>query len=118
MCNLEDLSKSELINMVTDLQWKLMQSNPKPEEAEASQIHNYHFAGAKLLNLSLNDLMGSGCILSVHSTKGKELIKPIMMKDGFSAAAVNALMDDFQYSYYTLIQFIPIAKRLPLPLTK
>jgi len=104
------MDENELINNYLCLQNEF--SKLVADQYKASLIHNYFFAGEKLIKLNKDRMMGSGVILSIADLNGKLIVEPIMIKDGLSKESINSLLDDFQYSYNKATEFLPIEKRL------
>lgn len=76
-------------------------------EALAGQIHVYHFADAELSKASTDKLMGSGVVLTLTVLGGREVCKPVLIRDGLSAETINALRADFARSYTLATMFKP-----------
>lgn len=82
-------------------------SRPKPKtraelqrkvlELEAQLASTYHFASATLDKAG--DLKGSGVLLQMHALGGKELITPVVIRDGLSTDTIAALRRDIARSY-------------------
>lgn len=77
----------------------------KVRELEAQLAHAYHFADAYLDKAG--NLMGSGVLLRLDALGGKEIIPPVMIKDGLSPAIIAAIRADLVRSYELAIAFKP-----------
>lgn len=94
-------------------------SKPKPKpktradlqrevtELKAQLAHVYHFASAELHKAGTDRMMGSGVLLQLHANGGRELILPVMIKDGLSADTIEALQRDLARSYELAVAFKP-----------
>ncbi len=109
---LHNLEERELISIILKLQKRLIDVTPC--EYKSGLVHNYHFASNELLKLSRDRMFGSGLILTITDLKGAPKVKPVMVKDGFSVATINSLLDDMQYSYKSAIEFKPTEQRLKI----
>lgn len=85
---------------IAELERKLM-------EAEAQQIHRYHFASCELEKFGINKMMGSGVILELSALGGKAVLTPVMISDGLSAETIAALKADLVRSYNKMVEFKP-----------
>lgn len=79
----------------------------KLREAEASQVHRYHFADATIDKASISRCMGSGVVISLTFLGGKEVFDPVMIRDGLSEETIQALKSDFRRSFVTATEFKP-----------
>ena len=76
-------------------------------EAEALQIHQYHFADAYLAAIKPGSFMGSGVVLQLSAIGGREVVKPVMIKDGLSPETIEAIRADLRRSYELLTELKP-----------
>jgi hypothetical protein len=76
-------------------------------ELDAMLIHQYHFADAYLEAIKPGAFMGSGVILQLSALGGKELFKPVMIKDGLSPETIAAIRRDLVRSYEDAVMFKP-----------
>ena len=76
-------------------------------EAKAELAHVYHFASANLHNASTEHLTGSGVILTLTALGGRVICDPVMIRNGLSMEAVNALKADMVRSYEAATAFKP-----------
>lgn len=77
------------------------------KEAEAAQVHNYHFASASIDKASIDKLMASGVIIELVALGGREIVQPTLIRDGLSKETIEALKSDFLRSYNRAIEFKP-----------
>jgi hypothetical protein len=77
------------------------------KEAVASQVHTYYFAESAIDKVSIDHLLGSGVLLELHFIGGKEAVLPVMIKDGLSAATIDAIKADLARSYSLATAFKP-----------
>lgn len=75
-------------------------------ELRAQLAHVYHFAGTEIHKAG-DRLMGSGVLLQLHALGGRELINPVVIRDGLSTDTIAALQRDFARSYEGAIVFKP-----------
>lgn len=75
-------------------------------ELEAQIASSYHFADASL-NKAGSALMASGCLIQLTALGGRELICPVVIKDGLSDATIAALRADIRRSYDLATAFKP-----------
>jgi len=107
---LDQMDERELKHEVLCLQKVL--GDLQVDEFKSSVCHRYHFASNELLRLNRDRYLGSAVIISIADLKGELLIKPVSFKDGLSNESINALLDDLQYSYDSVIELTPTIKRL------
>lgn len=74
-------------------------------ELEAQMASVYHFADAELHKAQ--SLMGSGVLIQMHALGGRELIKPVVIRDGLSPETIAALRNDLIRSYELATLFKP-----------
>lgn len=67
-------------------------------ELNAQLVHVYHFADATLDGAGKR-LLGSGVLLRLNGLGGKELINPMVIRDGLSDETIAAIRKDIQRSY-------------------
>lgn len=77
------------------------------KELNAQLAHVYHFAHRELPKASTNHMMASGVLLTVTALGGRELMTPVMIKDGLSLDTIEALQRDIKRSYELTIAFKP-----------
>ena len=85
----------------SDLQRKVI-------ELTGQLASTYHFADANLYKAG-QDLFGSGVLLQLHALGGRELIAPVVIRDGLSPETIAALRKDIQRSYELATMFKPKA---------
>ncbi len=74
-------------------------------ELESQMAHTYHFANATLDKTSTKYLMASGVLLQLTGIGGKDLINPVMIKDGLSDETIAAIRADLKRSYDLAVAF-------------
>jgi len=80
------------------LEQKVAELERKLREAEAGSAHVYHFAH-RSLDKAGNNLTGSGVVLTLTVLGGREVCKPVLIRDGLSAETINALKADLVRSF-------------------
>ncbi|MBK3745952.1 hypothetical protein G3A39_43175 [Paraburkholderia aspalathi] len=75
----------------------------KVVELTAQLASTYHFADATLSKAG--DLMGSGVLLQLSALGGRELISPVVIRDGLSPETIAAIRKDIMRSYETATAF-------------
>ena len=68
-------------------------------ELKSQLVHQYHFAQQAIDKASVERMMGSGVILTLTALGGKELVEPVMIKDGLSPETIVAIKRDLYRSY-------------------
>ncbi len=76
-------------------------------EAQAQQIHNYHFASAGIEKASINKCMGSAVIITITALGGREIVAPVAIRNGLSDATIKAIQEDLLRSYNYATEFKP-----------
>jgi len=76
-------------------------------ELEAQLIHVYHFADQYLSAIKPGSYTGSGVLLQLTAIGGREIIPPVMIKDGLSVDTIAAIRRDLVRSYENKIEFKP-----------
>ena len=76
-------------------------------ELNAQLVHVYHFAHRALPKTSTDHLMASGVLITMHAIGGRELITPVVIKNGLSADTIAALQRDLVRSYDLTVAFKP-----------
>ena len=77
-------------------------------ELTAQLASTYHFADATL-DKAGDSLMGSGALLQLSALGGRELINPVVIRDGLSPETIAALRKDILRSYEGATMFKPKA---------
>ena len=93
-------------------------AKPKPQtkadlarrviELEAQLASTYHFASQNLHKAG-SPLMGSGVLVTLTALGGRELICPVVIRDGLSDATIAALRADMVRSFELATAFKPKA---------
>lgn len=86
---------------------RIIELERKLREAEAQQVHVYHFATNELKKASTSALAGSAVILTLTVLGGKELFKPVAIRGGLSDETISALSKDMVRSYEDVVAFKP-----------
>ena len=68
-------------------------------ELKAQLTPTYHYASKALEKASTDHLMASGALLQLTALGGRELISPVVIRDGLSPEAIKALQEDLKRSY-------------------
>ncbi len=76
-------------------------------ELNAQLAHVFYFADNSIDKCGTKYLMGSGVLLQLTGIGGKELIVPVMIKDGLSDATIAAIKADIKRSYDLSVMFKP-----------
>jgi hypothetical protein len=79
------------------------------QEAQAGAAHVYHFATASIPKASTAHLAGSGVVLTLTVLGGREVCKPVLIRDGLSPELVAALTADMVRSYELATLYKPKA---------
>lgn len=75
-------------------------------ELKGQLASSYHFADANLHKAG-EALMASGCVVQLHALGGRELIEPVVIRDGLSPETIAALRRDLARSYELATMFKP-----------
>lgn len=75
-------------------------------ELKAQMASAYHFATATL-DKAGDNLMASGALLRINALGGREIIPPVLIRDGLSKASIDALRADMIRSYDLATMFKP-----------
>lgn len=76
-------------------------------ELESQLIHVYHFADQYLAGIKPGSFTGSGVLLQLTAIGGREIVPPVMIKDGLSADTIAAIRRDLVRSYENMTEFKP-----------
>ena len=74
---------------------------------EAQLASTYHFADANIERASQQHFTASGVVLELTAYNGKEIIPPVMIKDGLSDETIEAIRADLARSYDLAVMFKP-----------
>ena len=77
------------------------------EEALAGQAHVYHFAHRSIDKASTKHLAGSGVVVTFTVLGGREICKPVIIRDGLSDETISALKADFARSFDLATMYKP-----------
>lgn len=78
-------------------------------ELESQLAHRYSFAMTEIDRASIDRLMGSGVLLQLTGIGGKDIINPVVIKDGLSLETIKAIKADLVRSYDLAVMFKPKA---------
>jgi hypothetical protein len=78
---------------------KIAEIERKLTEALAGQSHTYHFAEHGLKTAGFEKLTGSGVVLTLTALGGREIVSPVLIRDGLSPESITALCDDLLRSF-------------------
>lgn len=78
----------------------------KVRELEGQLASTYHFASATLDKAGAA-MMASGVLVQLHALGGRELICPVVIRNGLSDDTIAALRRDMVRSYNEAIEFKP-----------
>jgi len=78
----------------------------KVMELTAQLASSYHFASVTLHKAG-DSLTASGALLQLHALGGRELICPVVIRDGLSADTIAALQRDIARSYTSATELKP-----------
>lgn len=76
-------------------------------ELEAQLAHVYHVADKNLGAMGTEAFMGSGVLVQLTALGGREIIPPVVVKNGLSQATIDALRRDLVRSYENTVAFFP-----------
>lgn len=68
-------------------------------ELTAQLAHVYQFANTEIHRAGVAHRMASGVLLQLTAIGGKEIINPVMIKDGLSDETIAAIRGDLKRSY-------------------
>lgn len=74
-------------------------------ELNAQLFHVYHFANTEIHKASTDKMMASGVLLQLTAIGGKEIINPVMIKDGLSPETIEAIKKDLKRSHDLCVMF-------------
>ena len=77
----------------------------KLRETESYQTHRLHYASIEIDKTSTDRLFGSGVVLSLTLHGGKEVFKPVLIRDGLSNETIAAIKADLVRSYEKATEF-------------
>ena len=77
------------------------------KELNAQLAHVYYFAHQELPKASTKHMMASGVLLTVTALGGRQLMTPVLIRDGLSDDTIAALQRDLVRSYELMMTFKP-----------
>lgn len=81
------------------LRQQLATAERKAGEYLAGQVHQYHAADHYLGSASIDKMMASGVILQLTALGGREIVQPVLIRDGLSNETIEAIRNDLRRSY-------------------
>lgn len=89
------------------LQQQLAAAQRKAMEYLAGQAHQYHYADTNIVKCSTDRMMASGVILTITALGGRELVEPVLIRDGLSPETIDAIQADLRRSYQLAVAHKP-----------
>jgi hypothetical protein len=83
-------------------------------ELKAQLAFRYAFASSDVEKASTKHMMGSGVLLQLTALGGREIIKPVVIRDGLSDETIEALKKDLVSSYELATMHKPTADKEPV----
>lgn len=77
------------------------------KELKAQLAHTYHFVSISLSKAGTDRMMGSGVMLELTALGGRQLIIPVMIRDGLSKETIVAIQKDIIRSYKSIVELKP-----------
>jgi hypothetical protein len=68
-------------------------------ELESQLAHRYRFAELEIDKASTAKMMASGVLLQLTALGGREIINPVVIRDGLSPETIAAIKADLHRSY-------------------
>lgn len=68
-------------------------------ELEAQLVHRHAFADTELHKAGTDRMMGSGVLIQISTLGGKDIINPVVIRDGLSSETISAIRGDLKRSY-------------------
>lgn len=78
--------------------------------ALAGQAHVYHFATEDIKKAGAASMMASGVVITITALGGREIVPPVLVRDGLSDATISALQTDFARSFELATIYKPKGK--------
>ena len=76
-------------------------------ELQAGMAFSYHTADMEIHKTNTKTRMGSGVLLQLSAIGGKDIINPVMIRDGLSDETIECLKKDIARSYELTTMFKP-----------
>ena len=76
-------------------------------ELESQLPHRYEMADTALGKCGTDMNMAGGVLLQLSTLGGKELINPVMIKDGLSDGTIKCIREDLLRSYNLTVMYKP-----------
>lgn len=77
------------------------------KELKAQLARTYHFVSTSLSKTGTDKMMGSGVMLELTALGGRQLIIPVMIRDGLSKETIDAIQKDIIRSYKLTVELKP-----------
>ena len=79
-------------------------------ELESQLAFRYHYACAEITKSSDKYMMGSGVLVQLTALGGREIISPVVIRDGLSEETILAIQKDLIRSYELSTTLKPVIK--------
>lgn len=79
----------------------------KVADLSAQLIHLYQVADSQVEKAGQRHLMASGAIVQITALGGREIVPPVLIRDGLSDETIAAIRADLRRSYATAVAFKP-----------
>ena len=89
----------------------LKDAKARIRELEAQDVLTYRMAYEQIAKANQTRFMASGVILSLTALGNKELVEPVMIADGLSAATIAAIQDDIRRSLELRLAFCKLPEK-------
>lgn len=101
-----DKKQKKIVRQASELRQKKLVER-KMLELEAQLIHVAHFADHNLANIKPESFAASGVLLQLTALGGREIIPPVVIKDGLSQETIDAIRRDLVRSFNIMTEFKP-----------
>jgi hypothetical protein len=79
-------------------------------ELESQLAFGYRSACTDIDKASDKHMMASGVLLQLTALGGREIIRPVVIRDGLSSETIEAIKKDLVRSYDLTVMFKPVIK--------
>lgn len=76
-------------------------------EANGQHAYVYAYASDAVEKASTDHLTASGVVLTLTALGGREIVKPVVIRDGLSAETIAAIRKDLRRSYDLAVKLVP-----------
>ena len=90
---------------ISEYQKEIIKLRRKVLELEAGVLSALHFANQSIDKASTKYMMASGVLIQMTALGGREIINPIIIRDGLSDETIAALKKDFKRSADLITMF-------------